>query len=355
MALTRSQIRFARPVKQGTEQPPEKRNPFENAARSTYVNAEANSKPARAFGDIALRLATGNKVGLPPLEDRQQTRKNPNAVDLLDPNTGMASTPVGLLHARPVTKLTQEQWATLTPEKQQQILTNAALYKAALADEANARTPGDEAYNDAAANVFANGLDKGLNAPTVVQTLTDLGYANGKSPTDLNQIMSGDLFLTTDDVLDTPNTAKQTFYDNASSSTLFDGIVIEESLAKGRSLIEALLGTSIDPQTGSIMDNATTRLLKTAGVYNVGGIETADDQTRELVADLVNHMADRVFLDEMEADPDLKNEFMASLGEVRNTFGDNAFSQYVNSKIGTFNNTDYFLTPEEFRQRWMVN
>lgn len=217
---------------------------------------------------------------------------------------------------RGVRELSNEEWATLTPEQQQQVTANFAIYQA---------TQADKAAGDAAGTSTRAVLDEfGIEGP-------------------IDRFLDGSAIATIADIMGTSGSTKtiQTAQ-SLGQSQVFDNEAVVNLVQQGQSLIDALRGS------GVVSDSTSSYL---QGAQKLASEQIPADRLEALDRVLVD-MADREYFQFTQTDPDANQSLRTNLAAATADIDPALVSQYFLEQL-SFGGNDIFMTPEEFTQNWL--
>lgn len=270
----------------------------------------------------------------------QQLRDRAAAADRQTYNEGLGA----INPNATVRELTWDEWNALTPEQQEQVTANWALYQAALSDrEAGETGQGKEDYQSRVDAIF--GADGGSDtyAPNTVNLLTDLGYTTDMG--DLDSFISGGAISTYEDILGQTQgaraDARREIVTGLGESSLFDSEGLTTALAAGQELLDALRGS------GSVSE--TFRQFSGLGQPAAASIP-AEDQ--EHLRTILSAMTNRSIWSRLDTEPDLGADLQAELDQANMTYGP-LLAQFFDENYKGFGGDDQYMSYDEFRNNWL--
>lgn len=242
---------------------------------------------------------------------------------------------------REVRELTPDEWASLTPDQQQGVISSWALYQASLDDQQYADEVGKEDYNAEVSAIFGDrGTDK--YAPNTLRVLQELGYtADG---VDADAFIDGGAIPTYEDILGqstgTTADARRGIYESLAGSTLFDSEGITSSLANGQGLLDTLRNAG----------NISTDFKKYGGVMsNYGDL---GDEDFDYLNTILKNLAYKPVFERIGTDAELNDRLTQSINEANSTYGPEIVTQYFLDSVRGFEDPT-FMNVDEFRANWL--
>lgn len=248
--------------------------------------------------------------------------------------------------ATTVRQLTNEEWAALTPEQQQGVISNFALYQASLKDRTGASAvEKDEHYDKDVKELFGTDRSSEVIAPETVRVLADLGFKHDQL--DLDQILNGNAIASYEDILGQTQggaaDGRRQVFESLAQAELYDTSSIQEALKAGQSLLDSLRNA----------DNASSIVV--AGKLNGEASHLTGEEDRTFLSDLALGMANREMFARYQSDPDINTRMTQQIQQANEMYGPQAVSDYFVNTVHTFDNHSAYMTPEEFAANWMGN
>lgn len=244
-----------------------------------------------------------------------------------------------------VREATPEEWASYTPEQQQAIITNYALYQASQADkEAGLTTEdADESYFDTVNSVFGEGGGSDTYAPNTLRLLTELGYQDQTG--DLDNFLNGQAVagLSTIQGLtgDTERTGAAGVAERLASSAVFDSPELTASLQQGAALLDAIrVNQSLTPEFMSYAGTGPS-------LQGLSEMQLADLNTT------LNNMSNRGVWNLIQEDEESNTSLRADLDKLVGELGQETVTSYFANQLQGFSGDDVYMSFDEFTQNWL--
>ena len=237
-----------------------------------------------------------------------------------------------------VRELTPEEWDRLTPEQQQSVTANYALYQAAQRDrELSDKEMGDEAYANSVASLFGEDRGSERYAPNTVRVLEELGISNERL--DLDHFLDGRAFIQYGDLFGgTQNEDRQSLIQSYGDAEAFDSQSIQKSLEAGATLLDAVRNSAATSQT--------SRYAELAGAAS-GITDTTELDT------VFGNLASRSVLEQAKADQSINDQLTAQIEEVNQKYGPEVVAAYFRQAAERVTDTVNFMGGDEFINQWI--
>lgn len=239
-------------------------------------------------------------------------------------------------------QLTPEEWAALTPEQQQSVAANYALYQAAQKDRALqqnlADVPEDESasYRDLVDVIFGKEGGSERYAPNTIQVLKELGYKDPEKG-DLDYFLNGSAISTYDQALN-PTGARGELLQQLGKSAAFSNEDYQSRLASGAALLDAIRESgALSPETASL-----------AGA--TPATEQVPEERRENLQNLLEGMADQGLYDTISKDATANEQFAQAMSEATEGLDPSIVANYFKENYGRLQGA---MPWEQFSQYWL--
>lgn len=244
-----------------------------------------------------------------------------------------------------VKQLSEDEWAALSPEQQKGVLANFAIYQAAQADKKlGPNEKRDEGYDQSVKDMFGEEGGSDTYAPNTLRVLSELGYKDTNS--DLDLFLDGRGIATDEDVKRvTANTPEKTgsasILQRLENSDTFKGTALNENLANGARLLDALR----DTQT---LSDDTLNL--------VGGGSAASQLPQDRLADLDNvmqGMMNKSVWERVQQDPKLGQSLQSDITAATEGLDPALVRRYFAERYRDYNGDPNFMNFDEFTTNWL--
>ena len=243
-------------------------------------------------------------------------------------------------------RLTDEQWAQLTPEQQQGVVANWTLYQASLADKALDQKGGwDADYTSNIKDIFGD-ENRGSDyyAPNLVRALNELGYTDKNS--DLDYWLNGSTYSSYEDILGqtkgTAADARRSIYTNLQGSGVFDEEPVIAAMSNGSNLLESL-------RYSDVLSGET---LGYAGAPKWAADSLAPEDMAEL-DQVLDFMQNREQYDFVQTDKEAADEFNANMADLERRIDPNLMNQYFVDMLEGDPGDENYFSREEFMNNWL--
>lgn len=246
-----------------------------------------------------------------------------------------------------VRKLSDQEWAGLSPEQQQQVTANFALYNASLDDKKlQSESPAID-YQDQVKRIFGDTEQKGY-APNTLKVLEDLGVDPTQSKAQVNDFLSGAALSSFDEITGTASESRKgatALRTSLGTAPAFQSEGLQAAIASGQSLLAALAND------GSV----SSTIKQYAGVNNDPVNQLTPEQVQGL-QNLGRDMASRSVWDMIQTDPAANAQMEANRNEVLAgidpAIAKRYFAQTLPSILGTEPGGEY-MNYDEFAANWL--
>lgn len=222
-------------------------------------------------------------------------------------------------------ELTPAEWAALTPDQQQGVLANFALYQAAEQDRALTGGEADDTYNADVEAIFGEGHGSDTYSPNTIRVLKELGYSNQKS--DLDLFLNGQALASYDDLMGKTSAGSDVRMENFNTFAMaeaFDNPAIVESLSYGQNLIGALQGTDV-------FSEETRQYIGQHDYENQVPVER-----REGLNVALSFLSDPTTLEQIQANPDLAEQARLNIEDATAGLDPAIVANYFKEVYGRF-------------------
>jgi hypothetical protein len=242
-------------------------------------------------------------------------------------------------------QISPEEWATYSPEKQQGIIANYALYQAVQADRALEQNVADvdeeesAGYLDLVESIFGTEGGSDTYAPNTIRVLEQLGYED-TTVGDLDLFLNGGAISTSADLSYGKNEARASVFEQLSKAPAFtENEDYRAQLDKGAAILEAL------------RDSGTfSTEVATLGGVPLTAAEQIPEERRASLDYILKGMADQGVWDTITNDAARNEEFTQILNEATTGLDPTIVSNYFKEQYGTLQGAMPF---EQFSQYWL--
>lgn len=311
----------------------------EGQSASSYADkvAQGSRGPSITLGTDG-KLDPGQQTPLQVAEENSPQPKTPDPRDV-------AQSQYQNNRSIKVRELSTDEWNALSPQKQQAVLANFALYQAAEADKKAAASAdeADKSYLDTVSTIFGDKGGSDTYAPNTIRLLTELGYQDKTG--DLDNFLNGQAVASISTIQNdqglTDRQGAGGVVDRLASSDVFKSPDLTASLESGAKLLDALRTTK----------SLSNEFMAYAGTGpNLAGL--SDLQLSDLNTTL-NNMSNRGVWDLIQADPEANTSLRSDLDKLVQELGQDTVTSYFANQMSGFGGDDTYMSFDEFTKNWL--
>ena len=240
-----------------------------------------------------------------------------------------------------VRELTPDEWAALSPEQQQGVITNYALYEASLADKEAGLSAeeADQSYLDLVNDTFGSEGGSDTYAPNTMRLLSELGFSDEKG--DLDYFLNGGAIASLEAVQGKPYAGEAgaaEVFQTLSNSDVFKNEDLSAQLAAGQGMIDAIRNTG----------TLTNEFLAFADP----SMAISPEDASELDVILKN-MTNRGVWSQLQEDPSTGQILQEDLDAVTARLTPEVVSRYFTGQLKDWQGDQDYMSYDEFSQNWL--
>ena len=292
-------------------------------------------------GDAAIRRAEGQQ------DMAAVVMGNPNAFEERESANARDAYAQGLgsQNLSGTVQISPEQWATYTPEQQQGLIANYALYKAVEEDRRLGQKVSDldpeetASYQDSIDVMFGKEGGSETYAPNTARVLRELGYTNTEVG-DIDHFLNGSAISTLDQVLAGNQGARGEVFTALGAAPAFtENETYRAQLDKGAAILEALR----DSGTFSV------DVSRQAGVPLTARDQIPEDR-REALDNVLMGMANQSVWDTIQTDAEVNRQLSEDITNATQGLDPGIVNNYFREVYGNLQNA---MPQQQFEQYWL--